>query len=124
MQKIRKSLERSLRYLKTDQWRDGPTDGQGQLLRTLSGKPEVQNNNEHLPNHSVKIVVQKGPPTIAAVFHFLVKGHFSPLQLNFLQPLLPINHVALLRNYQTQNCKANRVLNVPFCTAQHTCGTR
>ena len=39
--KLEKSLERSLRYLKTDH---GQTNhGQGQLLRTPSGKPGVQN---------------------------------------------------------------------------------
>ena len=42
MQKLEKINERSLRYLKTDH---GPrTDGQGQLLRTPSGKPGVQND--------------------------------------------------------------------------------
>ena len=42
MQKIRKSLERSL--IKTDQRTDQQADhGQGRLLRTPSGKPGVQN---------------------------------------------------------------------------------
>ena len=41
--KFEKSLERSLRYLKKDQLTGEPTDGQGRLLRTHSGKPGVQN---------------------------------------------------------------------------------
>ena len=43
--KLEKSLERSLRYLKTDTHTrtDGHTHGQGRLLRTPSGKPGVQN---------------------------------------------------------------------------------
>ena len=39
-----KTNERSLRYLKTDGYTDGHTDGpQWRLLRTPTGKPEVQN---------------------------------------------------------------------------------
>ena len=41
--KLEKTNERSLRYLKTDTQTDGPTHGQGRLLRTPSDKPEVQN---------------------------------------------------------------------------------
>ena len=41
MQKLEKSLELSLRYLKTDQRTD---NGQGQLLRTPSCKPGVQHH--------------------------------------------------------------------------------
>ena len=37
--KLEKTNEQSLRYLKTDGHTDGP---QGQILRTPTGKPEVQ----------------------------------------------------------------------------------
>ena len=51
MQKIRKTKELSLRYLKTDQRTDGPrTNGQGRLLRTPSGKPGVQNTKSESPS--------------------------------------------------------------------------
>ena len=43
MQKSEKTKEQSLRCLKTDQRTDRRTDRQGQLLRTPSGKPKVQN---------------------------------------------------------------------------------
>ena len=42
MQKIKKTNEQYLRYLKTDRW----THGQGRLLRTPTGKPEVQNERK------------------------------------------------------------------------------
>ena len=51
--KLEKSLERSLRYLKTDYGRtDGRTNGQGRLLRTPSGKPGVQKEvTDSFPSH-------------------------------------------------------------------------
>ena len=49
--KLEKSLERSLRYLKTDH---GPrTDGQGRLLRTPLSKPGVQN----MSNIEVEVIL-------------------------------------------------------------------
>ena len=55
MQKLEKNNERSLRYLKTDQRRDGPrTTDQRRLLRTPSGKPGVQ----------YKIIVTEDPKSI------------------------------------------------------------
>ena len=45
--KLEQINEWSLRYLKTDKHTHKRTHGQGRLLRTPSGKPGVQNKNDH-----------------------------------------------------------------------------
>ena len=68
MQKLEKTNEQSLRYLKTDTRTDGRTHGQGRLLRTPSGKPGVQNHINILGLYNV----------------FDLPSEFSEIQISFL----------------------------------------
>ena len=60
MQKVEKTNERSLRYLKTDTRTHGRTDtrthGQGRLLRTPTGNPGVQNNEWSLKTDHIQTI--------------------------------------------------------------------